>query len=166
MKRWFLVLIGCALVVWAQGARAAAQVRLAAWKIVAESAQQESLQPLDKLLPGERVEYQATYDNPGALPARAVVLTLPIPAQGFVWQPAESRADAPAPTHASLDGERFEPVPLMRAEQLPDGRRVMRRVPAAEYRFLRWQLGDVPAGASRTVRARMQMVAPDAPRAR
>lgn len=42
---------------------------------------------------------------------------------------------------------------------LPDGRTARREVPASEYRFLRWNLGDLPAGSTRTVRARMQLPA-------
>lgn len=150
-----MVLWMSVLAMLAPSVQAASQVRLAGWKVVMQD-WREQLHPLGMVQPGDRVEYQATYANEDTGVARAVQLTLPIPPHGLVWQPVDATPEAPAPTHASLDGEHFAPVPLLREQQLPDGRRVMRRVPLSEYRFLRWHLGDVPAGASRTVRARMQ----------
>ncbi|MEF7613166.1 hypothetical protein V4F39_04520 [Aquincola sp. MAHUQ-54] len=165
MKRLCSIVAAMALLMMAAGAQAAAEVRLAAWKVVAAASLpgglvREQLEPVDRVLPGDTIEYQATYANGSAAPARNVQVTLPIPQAGLVWQPPAGAPDTAV--QASLDGERFEAVPLMRAEVMPDGRRVMRRVPLGEYRFLRWQLGDLPAGATRSVRARMQFAAPAA----
>lgn len=147
----------------AHAAPPGAEVRLTGWKVVAEPARgadagADRLEPLQRVQPGDRVEYHATYVNGAAAVARGVQLTIPVPGQGLAWlPPAPGSSAEPAPTLASLDGERFEPLPLLRPHTLPDGRRVLRPVPVADYRYLRWQLGDVPAGATRTVRARMQM---------
>lgn len=164
-ERFVLGVMACVLALAAQAAQPGAEVRLTGWKVVAAQAggadaghAGERLEPLQQVQPGDRVEYHATYVNSAAAVARGVQLTIPVPAQGLAWLPPVPGSSAePAPTLASLDGERFEPLPLLRPHTLPDGRRVLRPVPVADYRYLRWQLGDVPAGATRTVRARMQM---------
>lgn len=146
----------------AQAASPSAEVRLTGWKVVPAQVgkTEERLAPLDRVQPGDLVEYHATYANGAAAVARAVQVTVPVPPQGLSWLPdAAGAPGGPAPTQGSLDGDRFEPLPLLRPHTLPDGRKVMRPVPPAEVRYLRWQLGDVPAGAVRTVRARMQMTA-------
>jgi hypothetical protein len=159
-----MMVVAFAMCMLAGLAQAAAEVQLAAWKVVAERAAEgtakERLEPVQQLQPGDTIEYRATYAADAQSAARNVQITLPVPQAGLVWQPWASAPEAGVPMLASRDGERFEPVPLMRAEQLPDGRRVMRAVPLSEYRFLRWQLGDLPAGATRMVRARMRFAAP------
>jgi hypothetical protein len=67
-------------------------------------------------------------------------------------------SSTPKANLASTDGKSFRPIPLMRTETLPNGQQVQRPAPAADYRFLRWNLGDLPVGATRTVRARVQVV--------
>lgn len=160
-----MIVVAFAMCTLAGLAQAAAEVKLVAWKVVADRAAEgtakERLEPVDKLLPGDTIEYRATYEGDAKASARNVQITLPVPQAGLVWQPWASAPEAGVPMLASRDGERFEPVPLMRAENLPDGRRVMRPVPLSEYRFLRWQLGDLPAGATRVVRARMRFAATD-----
>jgi hypothetical protein len=64
---------------------------------------------------------------------------------------------SPQKVEASLDGQTFAPVPLMRKEKTADGRTVMREVPVAEYRALRWPLGNLSAKQSRTVTARVRV---------
>ena len=142
----------------AGNAAAQAQVVLQAWQVhtVVEAGEaRERLQPLQQVRPGDVIEYEARYVNGTAKAAQGVLLTLPVPAGGIRYLPVPGSA-TPVQT-ASLDGVRFEPVPLRRAVLRPDGRRVMEDVPLADYRFLRWNLGDLPAGAQRSVRARMQV---------
>lgn len=134
------------------------QIVLQAWQVqsVVEAGEtKERLQPLQQIRPGDVIEYEARYVNATPKAAQGVQLTLPVPAGGIRYLPAHDSA-TPVQT-ASLDGVKFEPVPLRRAVHRSDGRRVMEDVPLTEYRFLRWNLGDLPAGAQRTVRARMQL---------
>jgi hypothetical protein len=141
-------------------ATAQPQVVLQAWQVqsvVELGATRESLQPLKGIRPGDVVEYEARYVNTTAKAAQHVQLTLPVPVGGLAYLP---QAGAATPVDsASVDGVRFEPVPLRREVRLPDGRRVTQDVPLADYRFLRWNLGTLPAGAERAVRARMQLPA-------
>lgn len=113
----------------------------------------ETFSPATQARPGELVEYRATYTNAGGQTARQVMATLPVPAgMEFVEQSA-----APAKVEASLDGRAYAPVPLKRTVRLADGREVVRLVPAAEYRWLRWPLATMEPGSARTVSARMRV---------
>ncbi len=106
--------------------------------------------------PGEVVHYVATYRNAFASSIRDLQPTLPIPAgMQFVAGSA-----TPQPTHASLDGRTFEPIPLKRLVKLADGSVREQVVPAAEYRALRWSLGDLAGGASANVTARARLLLP------
>lgn len=149
------------LATWALPAAAenAAKVHLTAFKVTsvqAGPASREKLESLQGLRPGDTIEYRAVYVNTTDKPATNVQITLPVPAGGLQYLPDSA---APRATSASTDGVRFDPVPLMRAERLADGSTAMRKVPAADYRFLRWHVGDVAQGASRDARARMHFPA-------
>ncbi|MDY0746730.1 hypothetical protein SNE35_19620 [Paucibacter sp. R3-3] len=135
------------------------EVRLQAWQVrsVTEGgATRETLQPLQQQIrPGDVIEYEARYVNGTAKALTKVQLTLPVPEGGVSYLPG-ALSTTPVDS-ASLDGKHFEPLPLRREVRLPDGRREMQEVPASEYRFLRWNLGTLPAGSERAVRARMQL---------
>ena len=105
---------------------------------------------------GDQLEYMATYRNPTPAILHHVMVTVPVPKTGvdYVIDTASPRADL-----ASTDGTQFSPLPLLRVETTADGRKVSKPAPGADYRFLRWDLGDVPAGATRIVRSRVQLLA-------
>lgn len=103
--------------------------------------------------PGELIEYRATYTNAGQSPARQVRATLPLPAAGVYVADSAS----PAGVEASTDGRHFARPPLQRWVVKPDGRREQQAVPVAEYRFLRWPLGDLAPGQSLAVAARLRV---------
>lgn len=120
---------------------------------VTEANGHETLVNADKAKPGDVIEYHAVYRNDGKSAVRELVATLPIPA-GLEFLP---RTAAPAVMQASLDGKTFAPVPLVRHERTADGRDVVREVPAAEYRALRWTLGGLEPRGTRTVAARARV---------
>lgn len=144
------------------GPAAQPEVKLQAFQVLslaprsANPQERERLQPLPPTIaPGDVLEYEARYINGTAKDVRDAQLTLPVPA-GAVYLPS---ANAALPVDSgSLDGQRFAPLPLRREVRLPDGRREMQEVPMSEVRFLRWKLGTLPAGAERTVRARVRLV--------
>lgn len=129
-------------------------VELTAQRIVVEAGK-ESRTSADLARPGEIIEYRATYTNTGLDAAKNVAATLPIPAAGLEYLP---QTGSPRIVLASLDGKTFEPVPLKREVRLTDGTRQLVDVPFTEYRFLRWSLGDLAAGATTTVAARMRVI--------
>ena len=113
----------------------------------------ESLAPAEQARPGETLEYRAVYRNDGAVEARHLAATLPIP-RGTTYVPGSA---SPARVEASLDGSRFAAVPLTRVVRGADGRNVVREVPVAEYRALRWPLGSLASRQSRAVTARVRI---------
>jgi hypothetical protein len=132
---------------------------LSASKVVTGPDGETLLVPADEIRPGEVVQYQAVYRNAGDAQIQHLAPVLPVPL-GLEYLPNSAE---PAQVSASLDGRRFAPVPLRRRVTLPDGRDEWREVPYAEYRFLRWQLGDLPPAESAVVRARMRVIPLTAP---
>lgn len=125
--------------------------KLAIFKVLARPDGKDVLEPTEHVKPGDVVEYQATYENQGKQPVKAIMATLPIP-EGMTYRPLTA---TPAAVSASADGKTFAPVPLQREVRLPDGRVEKRDVPYSEYRFLRWELEQIAAGKQKTVQARV-----------
>jgi len=113
----------------------------------------EVLLSAEKARPGEVLEYRAVYRNDTGTAVRQLMATLPIP-NGLEYLP---RTAAPAQVLASLDGQSFAPVPLVRTQRMADGHEVVREVPPSEYRFLRWSIGALGVKQSRTVAARVRV---------
>jgi len=114
----------------------------------------EVLVPAAKAAPGDVIEYRATYTNRGKGAVSGVEASLPVP-PGMAYVAASARPDGAL---ASLGDGKFEPIPLMRRVKLADGRSEDREVPATEYKALRWKLGELAAGKSASVSARMRLV--------
>ncbi|WP_296949589.1 hypothetical protein [uncultured Massilia sp.] len=130
-------------------------VTLRAFQVVA-SGKDVRLVPTTQAQPGDVIEYQVTYQNAGKVVARQVKATLPVPEGGMAYLEGSA---APAGLQASLDGVTFA-VPPLKREVVRNGRRQQETVPPTEYRFLRWELGDLGAGQSVTVSSRMRLGEP------
>ena len=113
----------------------------------------EKKEPGDKAKPGEVIEYVAEYKNPDKGPVKDVVATLPVPA-GMEYLPNTAM---PSQVMASTSDGKFAPLPLKRAVRGADGKVTQELVPYSEYRSLRWSLGDMSGGTSKSVRARMKV---------
>jgi uncharacterized repeat protein (TIGR01451 family) len=109
--------------------------------------------PADKTAPGDVIEYTVVYKNTDKSPAGNVVAHLPIPAN-MVFVAGSA---VPAGAMASLDSINFAPIPLKHKVKNAQGQMVEQDVPLSEYRALRWSLGDLAAGESRTVSARVKV---------
>lgn len=96
---------------------------------------------------GQEIEYIATYANDSRVPISGLRATLPIPS-GLRLVSATER---PTPK-ASADGKHYAPLPLMRTVRRHGTTRRV-RVPLANYRDLRWNLGTLTAGQRRSVSA-------------
>ena len=148
--------------VWARAALAAlalylplqaeVKVNLVASKIVSVDGT-EHKQSADKAKPGEVIEYVAEYQNSDKASVKNVMATLPVPA-GLEYLPQSS---LPQTMMASTDGNTYAPAPLKRSVRGTDGKMVEELVPYAEYRSLRWNLGDIAGGTSKSVKARMKV---------
>jgi len=130
-------------------------VTLQAFQVIANgnSGKEVKLVPTTRANPGDTIEYQVTYRNKGSTPAKQTRAVLPVPAGGMAYLPDTA---SPAKVEASLDGKTYAPVPLQR-EAIREGKKVTEAVPASEYRFLRWDLGDLPPGQEATVKSRMRL---------
>lgn len=126
---------------------------LTARKVVTTAGGSQSYQPADKASPGDVIEYQAVYTNQGKTPVKNLVPTMPIPS-GMEYIPSSAK---PAQVMASLDGKKFEAVPLKRMVTLPNGKQELREVPYEEYRAIRWNAGDMAAGSSTMVSAKTRV---------
>jgi uncharacterized repeat protein (TIGR01451 family) len=123
---------------------------------VAQVDGKEVMQPADAVKPGDLIEYQLKYANKGATSVSNMVVTLPIP-KGLDYVGAMT----PNAKFASLDGVKFEPIPLKRTVRTADGKEVVQDVPLNEYRALRWDAGQLEAGKVSlfSARARVESVA-------
>jgi len=130
-------------------------VKLEALRVIVQADGRESITAAGRAQPGELLEYRAHYHNTGRSSARQVVATLPLPAGSTVFIPGSA---SPGAVEASTDGRHYEALPLKRWVVLPDGRRELRPVPAAEYRSLRWQLGELSPRQAVSVQARVRVV--------
>ena len=139
----------------AQAAKNDVVVTLKAQKVLRAPDGKEVLQEADRAMPGEVIQYDAVYKNQSASGVRNLVPTLPIP-RGLEYIPNSAK---PAPAKASVDGKTFEPLPLKRKVTLPTGETVEQPVPPSEIRALRWEIGDLDAGAAAQISARARLAA-------
>lgn len=119
------------------------------------------LVPADSVKPGDVVEYATTYRNTSNRPVEKLVANVPVP-NGTTFVAGSA---SPAAAQASLDGARYAAVPLTRAVRLPDGTTRQQAVPLADYRFIRWEIGALAAGAETTVRMRVRVDSKTSPAA-
>ena len=158
--RWLTVLLFWTVLLTGTKAFAAdsqtVDVRLQAFQVVTQDKGGEKLVPATEANPGDTIEYQVTYQNNGKSTAKAVAATLPVPEGAMVYLDGSA---APKAVQASLDGKQFSPLPLTR-EVIRNGRRTVEPVPSEQYRFLRWELGDLAPGKAATVTSRMRVGAP------
>jgi uncharacterized repeat protein (TIGR01451 family) len=149
-----LVLLGTVSVFGQENAKSdGVQVGLNVFRVGVNAEGKEVLEPGDKVKPGEILEYQTVYTNTGKEAVSGLQAHLPIPKEMIY---AAGTAD-PVSVQASLDGTKYENVPLMREVKLRDGKTEMREVPYEEYRFLRWGLGKLEPKQSVTTRARVRL---------
>jgi hypothetical protein len=82
-----------------------------------------------------------------------VKATLPIPS-GMEYIPESA---VPNQVMATADDVNYASVPLKRNVKRADGKIIQELVPYSEYRSLRWDLGEIAAGAVKSVKARMKV---------
>ena len=124
-------------------------------RVVVQPDGSQRLAPASEVGPGDLLQYTSAYRNTGQHTVRRLAATLPIPlGTEFVGASA-----VPRHVLASLGGQVFEPVPLMRKVKQPDGQVVDTPVPLAEYRALRWPEHELAAGATYVTSVRVRVIA-------
>jgi uncharacterized repeat protein (TIGR01451 family) len=140
------------LVLLSLAAQAEVKVEMKAETVTIQQGK-EVLSAAKQAAPGDIVKYTAVYKNTDKAPAAQVLATIPVPAATeYVAGSA-----TPAGALASVDGTNFSPIPLKRKVKDSAGKLVEQEIPVSEYRALRWSLGDLAGGASRTVSARVKL---------
>lgn len=117
----------------------ALEAKLVGFKITQNPQNKEVLSPADKVLPGDLLKYQVTYQNNGKSLLKQLIATLPLPV-GTTYVAGSAN---PSNVTASLDGKDFAEMPLKRMVKRSDGKLEAQLVPLLEYRALRWQLGEL-----------------------
>jgi len=140
-----------AFVLLSLAAQAEVKVEMKAEKVSMQDGK-EVMSPAKQAAPGDIVQYTAVYKNTDKASATQVFATVPVPA-GTEYVAGTA---VPAGAQASTDGTNFSPIPLKRTVKNSEGKLVEQDVPFSEYRALRWSLGDLAGGASRTVSARVK----------
>jgi uncharacterized repeat protein (TIGR01451 family) len=128
------------------------KVVLTATKIVQVNGA-EQRQPGEKAKPGDVIEYVADYKNIEKSAVSSVKATLPVPS-GMEYIPETA---VPNQVMATTDDVNYASVPLKRNVKRADGKIIQELVPYSEYRSLRWDLGEIAAGAVKSVKARMKV---------
>ena len=108
----------------------------------------EVVGPVLRATPGEVLRYEAVYTSHDRATIRGLLVTLPVPAH-TVFEPPRDKGMAPA--QASIDGKHFVTYPAMRLVRTAGGAMVKKPVPDSQYRDLRWSIGTLAPGASKTV---------------
>lgn len=132
------------------------QITLKALRVVIAEDQKETKETLvsaEQVKPGDVIEYQATYTNTASRPLKNLQANLPIPA-ALEYLPDSAK---PTSVMASIDGKTFGRVPLMRQTRSAGGQQKSEAVPYSEYRFLRWDIGELSAKKSIVVSARARL---------
>ena len=124
-------------------------VNLSQWLVVMEKGK-EVFKPVESIKPGDVIEYRARYVNRSDQPVSDVQAQLPLP-EGLLYQ---ARSARPAQTaQFAVKGGSFAREPLMRPTA--DGK--TEPVPLADYRQLRWRLGQLAPGAQADVSVRVSL---------
>ena len=126
---------------------------LTAKKVEIGADKKEVLTEAKTAKPADVIEYQVTYSNKGKTAVSNLAATLPIPADTeFVRS-----SPRPGTARASLGDGKFSAIPLKRKVKLPSGKEEEIDVPFSEYRALQWSLGELAAGKSVVVSARVRV---------
>ena len=117
----------------------------------------EEFKEADSVRPGDILEYRVRYANRSGKGVSNFTATLPLPEQ-LEYLPKSATPGATLVQAATADSK-YAAEPLMRTApgKKPEP------VPYAEYRSLRWNLGQLPADAVTEVAARARVVLPAQP---
>jgi len=136
----------------ATATESAVEALLTQRKVVRSPEGIEKYEDASTVKPGDVIEYQVVYTNRGAKAVSGLVADLPIP-EGLAYQPKSAKPGQSRVKVATKDGV-FSAEPLSRNVAGKS-----ENIPYADYRSLRWSLGQLPAHGVTTVTARAQVEA-------
>jgi uncharacterized repeat protein (TIGR01451 family) len=129
------------------------EAKLVGYKVARDANNKEVLSPADKVAPGDLLRYQVTYQNNGKSLLKQLTATLPLPV-GTTYVAGSAK---PANAMASVDDKTFAAIPLKRMVKKADGKLEEQLIPLAEYRALRWNLGELAEKSKVEVSARTRV---------
>jgi hypothetical protein len=130
-------------------------VNLKQFKVTIDAKGEPKLGDGSVVLPGDVIEYQATYTNRGSS-ALVVTATLPVPeALEYLRDSAKSKPNLPH-TVAQKDTQ-FAVEPLVKKVTSVGGATLSQPIPYAAYRFVRWDLGKLMPNTSVDVSIRAKV---------
>ena len=130
-------------------------VEIKAYKVTISESEdgEELLTRVDEVKPGEVIEYQAVYTNTTGKDIVNILATVPIPTNTtYIDESAR-----PGNASASLDGVKFDTIPLKQKVTSEDGKVEERLVPPADYRFTRWTIKKLGAGKEKVFKVRVKI---------
>lgn len=133
-------------------------IKLTQFKVIKAQDGKESLVDAATVKPGDIIEYRAVYSNRSDKAVRNLTGELPIP-EGLEYLPKSAAPGASLVQAATKNGV-FGAEPLVRQNA---GK--TEPVPYSEYRTLRWNLGQLPAGGEAAISARARVETYVAPQA-
>lgn len=128
-------------------------IKLIAQKVAKSQDGKEFYVNADKAIPGDIILYTAIYKNTGKGIIRDLEPNLPIPT-GTEFVPDSAK---PKPAMASLDGKKFEQIPIKR-KTVVNGKEIEQEVPQTQYKALRWKVDTLDAGKEFKVEARVKVL--------
>ena len=139
----------------AEPGKAPIAIQLKQFKVVKDEQGEQKLIDAALVVPGDVIEYRATYINRSSV-ALPVIATMPIPeSMEYVKESAKAKNNL-AHTVALKDSQ-FANEPLLQKVTTAAGATLSQPAPYAAYRFVRWDLGKLPAGNSIEVSVRAKV---------
>jgi uncharacterized repeat protein (TIGR01451 family) len=130
-------------------------ITLKQFKVTKETNGEAKFVDASIVVPGDVLEYRATYTNRGNVPL-SVVANLPVPQSvEYVKDSAKAKSNIPHAV-AQKDGQ-FTSEPIMKKTVSAAGATLYQPVPYATYRFVRWDLGSMAPGTSVEVSIRAKV---------
>jgi uncharacterized repeat protein (TIGR01451 family) len=147
----FLFVVALSTAALAQAKADLVKVDLKQFKVTQVNGK-EDLQAASSFKPGEVIEYVATYHNTGKAAVKNVNGTIPVPV-GTEYLPD---ANLKAPDMAAGADKSYAPLPLKR-KVMRNGVETEELLPYSEYRFLRWNIGQMAPDATAVLKARVKI---------
>jgi uncharacterized repeat protein (TIGR01451 family) len=130
-------------------------INLKQFKVVKDAKGEVQLLDAALVLPGDVIEYRATYANRGTT-SLPVVATLPIPESLEYIKDSATAKNNIAHTVALKDSK-FSNEPLLHKVATAIGTTLSQPIPYASYRYVRWDLGRLAPGNSIEVSVRAKV---------
>lgn len=130
-------------------------INLKQFKVVQAENGEAKLLDAAVVMPGDVIEYRATYSNRGAA-TLPVVATMPIP-ENMEYIKDSAQANKKLAHTVALHDAQFSNEPLVKKVLTASGATLSQPIPYASYRYVRWDLGRLAPGNSIEVSVRAKV---------